>query len=294
MTYYKHGTHNANCAVCGFDYKADELKLRWDGLYVCEQDWEPRHILDFFRGPKPEKQIDWAQRNPEDTTSTLTGRNYLSLNGVPGNHASTPGRAANAVTGDLDIRVLAALDDWTPTFNQGFVNKNFPSTNSRNFRFAIETSGDLFFQGSTDGTLGNLFFGQSTASPTISDGEPLWVRVTLDVDDGAGNRVITFYTSTDTTLEVDDVTWTQLGTAITTAGTVSVFNDSTDYEIGGNHSGGEIPADGKIYYAEVLSGINGTSKVKFDAREFPLFAKGGAGSDNNFWNFCGSSRIEDA
>lgn len=48
-TYYKKGTYNAVCEVCGFQHKADEMKERWDGLFVCKEDWEPRHPLDFAR-----------------------------------------------------------------------------------------------------------------------------------------------------------------------------------------------------------------------------------------------------
>lgn len=40
---------NAVCDVCGFEYKANELRKRWDGLMVCKDDWEVRHPLDFYR-----------------------------------------------------------------------------------------------------------------------------------------------------------------------------------------------------------------------------------------------------
>ena len=35
--------------MCGFDYYASDMKLRWDGLWVCKDDWEPRHPQDFVR-----------------------------------------------------------------------------------------------------------------------------------------------------------------------------------------------------------------------------------------------------
>lgn len=41
--------YNVECPVCGFNYKASELKTRWDGLQVCPDDWEPRHPLDFYK-----------------------------------------------------------------------------------------------------------------------------------------------------------------------------------------------------------------------------------------------------
>lgn len=41
--------YNAICDVCGFKFKADQLRQRWDGYMVCNEDWEPRNILDFYR-----------------------------------------------------------------------------------------------------------------------------------------------------------------------------------------------------------------------------------------------------
>lgn len=32
------------CQQCGFRYKLDELRPRWDGLTVCNEDWEPTPI----------------------------------------------------------------------------------------------------------------------------------------------------------------------------------------------------------------------------------------------------------
>jgi len=60
--YHKPGDYNAYCDVCGFKFKASELQKRWDGYRVCQKDWEPRHILDFIRGPEQYPQ-------PEDINS---------------------------------------------------------------------------------------------------------------------------------------------------------------------------------------------------------------------------------
>lgn len=40
--YYKAGTHNTLCAQCGFMYKKSQLRKRYDGLWVCDKDWEER------------------------------------------------------------------------------------------------------------------------------------------------------------------------------------------------------------------------------------------------------------
>lgn len=52
--YLKLGDNNVLCDVCGFKFKASQVKERWDGLIVCSKDFETRHSLDFIR-PKTEK-----------------------------------------------------------------------------------------------------------------------------------------------------------------------------------------------------------------------------------------------
>lgn len=41
--------YNGLCQSCGFKKKFSELRKRWDGFWVCEADWEPRHPSDFYR-----------------------------------------------------------------------------------------------------------------------------------------------------------------------------------------------------------------------------------------------------
>ena len=37
------GNWKVACQVCGFWYPSSEIRRRWDGLLVCEKDWETRH-----------------------------------------------------------------------------------------------------------------------------------------------------------------------------------------------------------------------------------------------------------
>lgn len=48
--FYKDGDYNAICDECGKKYKFSQLKKRWDGLFVCSRDWEPRHPQDYLKG----------------------------------------------------------------------------------------------------------------------------------------------------------------------------------------------------------------------------------------------------
>jgi hypothetical protein len=110
---------------------------------------------------------------------------------------------------------------------------------------------------SPDGTNGAGLTSTSTVAPTVTDGSTLWVRVTLDVNNGASGSDTVFYTSTDGT------TWTQLGTTITKPGTTSIFNSNSKLTIGSFSNDTSGPARGKFFRAQVLNGIGGT--VAFDA-----------------------------
>jgi hypothetical protein len=46
------GDYNAICDRCGSKFKFSQLKLEWDGLYVCTANgcWEPRQPQDYVKG----------------------------------------------------------------------------------------------------------------------------------------------------------------------------------------------------------------------------------------------------
>lgn len=65
--YYRKGDWNAICSVCGYKRKASEMKLRWDGVRVCREDWEIRQPQDFVRGVPDEQPTAWTQPESPDT-----------------------------------------------------------------------------------------------------------------------------------------------------------------------------------------------------------------------------------
>lgn len=48
-TYFKDGSWNVVCDVCGMRHKADQIVRRWDGAMTCRSCYEPRHPQDFIR-----------------------------------------------------------------------------------------------------------------------------------------------------------------------------------------------------------------------------------------------------
>jgi hypothetical protein len=47
--YFASGQHNIICDVCGFKFKSSQIKKRWDGLLVCQQDYELDHPSKYIR-----------------------------------------------------------------------------------------------------------------------------------------------------------------------------------------------------------------------------------------------------
>lgn len=64
---YVIGDWNAICDDCGWEYKASQLKSRWDGLRVCYRCWEPRQPQDFVRGVADIQAPAWTKPSPSDT-----------------------------------------------------------------------------------------------------------------------------------------------------------------------------------------------------------------------------------
>lgn len=72
QNYYKRGCWNVVCQVCGSQCKSDEIKKRWDGVLVCKDDWEPRHILDFIRPVTERSGVPFANPEPTDVFINIT------------------------------------------------------------------------------------------------------------------------------------------------------------------------------------------------------------------------------
>lgn len=64
--YAKLGDSNTICMVCGFKYKASEMRKRWDGVYVCETDWEPRHPQELIKIPRERSVPSVPTLSPTD------------------------------------------------------------------------------------------------------------------------------------------------------------------------------------------------------------------------------------
>lgn len=198
----------------------------------------------------------WGKRQSTNyfpSSSPLKGPQnelMLVLPGVSGNYASTPDTTANSITGDIDLRVRVTMTDYTPASIQAFIAKDTEGAGGRSYAFFMNTDGTLGLIWSEDGTA--LKTKASTSATSVTDGATKWLRAVLDVDNGAVGNDVFFYTSND------GVTWTQLGTTVTTAATTSIFNSTSVDEVGSSATGTNKLFIGQIRRAMILNGIAGT------------------------------------
>jgi hypothetical protein len=183
---------------------------------------------------------------------------YLSLPGTSGNYASTPDSAALTISGDLDVRVKLAADDWTPAVAQVPIAIDGGNDGLRSWFLQFDASGLLSLLWTTNGLLPRVQ-ATSTVAVRFTDGQTNWIRATLDVNNGAGGWTVRFYTSSD------GETWTQLGTDRTGVGVTSLFDAPSKLTVGAwGSTGGISMMAGKVFYAEVRNGIDGPIVASFD------------------------------
>lgn len=73
-TQWVSGQWSALCDVCGFKFKARDLKQRWDGYMVCREDFELRHPQESIRVLPDQNKLPWTRPEPNDTFITV---NYI-------------------------------------------------------------------------------------------------------------------------------------------------------------------------------------------------------------------------
>lgn len=189
---------------------------------------------------------------------------YLSSPGSNGNYASTPDSAAISIVADIDLRVKVAANDYTPAADNAPLSKWDATGNQRSYFLNITAAGLLQLNWSNDG-IASIVKG-STVAIGATDARAIWLRATLDVDNGAAGNDVRFYTSDDYDPLTNTGTWNQLGATVTTAGVTSIFDSNAVLLVSGLNGGTANPFAGKVFYAEVRNGINGAIAASFDPR----------------------------
>lgn len=205
---------------------------------------------------------------PEGLTSAsaeFSDKRGLYLNGASATYAVISDSAYLDISGDIDIRCKVALDKWIPDTDQALVSKWESTTNQRSYILYVATTGRVQFSWSTNGSATAQEVASFSTLPPVSDGETIWLRVTLDKDNGAPTPVwaATFYTS------ADGETWTQQGSQVTGATTTSIFQGIQQLRIGASTGGTTWNTSGIINRVEIRNGIgaNGFTVVNANFEE---------------------------
>ena len=249
-------TVGAAASIAGFDWVSLTNRLVGETRWSIGRDDE---LSTFPPGTADlELKNEDRQLDPEYTAGTWYGKlnprtpvrirsvtSSLDLPGAAAATASTPDHASLAVT-DLDVRVRMSMDDWTPGGFGQFVVGQWPNSAGNNgWILSISATGEPVLAWTANGT---TQLTRTCSAPTgFADGSMHWLRVTLDVDNGAAGHTVVWYTSEDA------VTWTQLGATSTTAGTTSIFNSTAALTLGD-----VLPLNGFVKQLEVRNGIGGT------------------------------------
>ena len=88
---YISGDYWQNCDVCGFNYRRSQMRQRWDGLWVCDKDWEPQHPQDLVVGIPDHQAVPVARPDHVDFTNSTTltadaaaGATFVSVASISG------------------------------------------------------------------------------------------------------------------------------------------------------------------------------------------------------------------
>lgn len=232
---------------------------------------------------------------------------YLELNAAT-EQALTVDKAALDITGDIEIVWCGELTDWSPD-TSGFNDVTLVAkrTTASTFNQAYVLN---LFNGAGVDYVPRLYWTESTPTDrtatgtvdvtTVKTGDHLWIKATLDVDNGAGTpqyEVKFWYSNDAVDTAPASVSWTQWGITITgTTGVSNIRNSASDLVVGeGNASFGSFR--GNVYYADVKNGIGGTIVANPDFRDDTQGWSSPPGTDDNSNSWAlnnGATWISDA
>lgn len=168
----------------------------------------------------------------------------LTLAGVSNTGVRSPDSALFDPTGDFSLLIRLAADDWTPAAIDDVLTKWNTNLGNRSWRFAINTLGNIRFSVSESGAAETVVVSTANMS-TFTAGQLYWLKVDVDVDNGASGFTVSFSWADDSPQV--PTAWNALGTPVanSTLGTLSLFQGTAQLWIG-NNGNVTAPFAGKI------------------------------------------------
>ena len=127
------GSHNVICDVCGLKYKNSALKKRWDGVMVCEWDFETRHPQEFVRSRPDASRLPWTRTDADNLQLYTPTWGLIDSAGdlaVTGEYRTFDDTLSSGTT-IVDVVVRATIGSTT-TMNVGTWTITVPTANGGN------------------------------------------------------------------------------------------------------------------------------------------------------------------
>lgn len=172
-----------------------------------------------------------------------------------------------------DIEMVALLSPRLPQAFGSIAARWLGGLGSNSFHWRFSNNSYLVvFETTVDGTTGTQVTATSTAnmSSIIVPNVPIWVKVTRDVDNGAGGNDTAFYYAAWNGTFNEPTSWTQLGTTVTNVGTTTIHTSTAGrLDIGSFFNGGFGQWRGLFWRYILRDGIGGTVKADVKFTDMP-------------------------
>ncbi|WP_425244857.1 hypothetical protein [Streptomyces sp. NEAU-NA10] len=221
-------------------------------------------------------------RNTQVRVHLPAAESHLELDGDATGTVSTPDAAALDITGDLDVRVEFDADMTDESLNQTLLGKW--GTTAADRAWMLRYYNGLIYFNWLDVSQTSL---QAFIAVENYGGGAL--RVTLDVDNGAGGFTVRFYQA-----DTLDGPWHQFSSDLTGAGTTSIQATNSPLYIGPTDSTTTPPRQpftGIGTRFQVRSGIDGTIVANADFRPLADGATGFTDSAGRVWTVNGTADV---
>lgn len=221
---------------------------------------------------------------------------YMSLSGATSDYITTSDKTQLDITGDIDLIICMAPDDYSPVGDSVLISKWAAS--NRSYLVQMKPNGTYQFGHASDGSTAEYDQSNGTildASGGI-DGDDIWLRICHDIDDGGGNHITHYLYSNDPVgTAVGSVSWSTVSTNDTNVPNASLFSGGAGLWIGANNAGANF-FSGKVYGVWVYSGIPATvtnppsgSLVADPDFRSGSWSSGGNDNVGNTWALQGSA-----
>lgn len=212
----------------------------------------------------------------------------LWLRDEEGSRARVEHQTQFDVTGDIDVRIDMQLGPKDPGASSTIVAGVYDyAADERAWRLVILDGGFAQFTWSEDGTLATTTDVTSTV-PVFPTNARAVLRVTLDVNNGAGGNDVKFYLG-----ESMSGPWMQVGPTTTNSGTTSIFAANTSLDVG-NEVGqsGTFSPRATVYDFELRDGIGGTLVADANFTEQTSGVPAFVDPTGLLWQIEGSARLD--